>query len=222
MKYIYLTVLLMIIGSYSLFSQSVLTSEEYAVQNAVLEEVYTSFLDKYKTKVSFIILEDTVPLDFVPGKTLGPAEYKDTVSNYSLTKLPSHLDDLGKDFRNTNKVPAIIKRQESRIFEYSVISDNELNSIFEEGKKQTAECRKNSQPCGFGYEAGWQLLRKKYPNSNGYYRFSRAGFSTDRKTALLFFAIEGSGYERSSFYVLEKKEGNWQVVNKLFGTSSGS
>jgi hypothetical protein len=63
---------------------------------------------------------------------------------------------------------------------------------------------------------GWERFYKKYPDSNGYTRFSRIGYNTDKTWAVLeignFYA--GLGAE-GSIIILKKENTAWKIVKIL-------
>jgi hypothetical protein len=60
---------------------------------------------------------------------------------------------------------------------------------------------------------GWEKFYKKYPNSNGYTRFSRIGYNTDKTWAILeignFYASLGAG---GAIVILKKDNTAWKIV----------
>lgn len=60
---------------------------------------------------------------------------------------------------------------------------------------------------------GWEQFYKKYPNSNGYTRFSRIGYNTDKTWAFLeignFYASLGAG---GAIVILIKENTTWKIV----------
>jgi hypothetical protein len=63
---------------------------------------------------------------------------------------------------------------------------------------------------------GWEEFYKKYPNSAGYWQFSRPGFNSARDTAWLYVVhacggLCGTGH----LYLLSKENGHWTVKDRL-------
>jgi len=60
---------------------------------------------------------------------------------------------------------------------------------------------------------GWEKFYTKYPNSNGYTRFSRIGYNTDKTWAVLeignFYASLGAG---GAIVILKKENTAWKIV----------
>lgn len=71
----------------------------------------------------------------------------------------------------------------------------------------------------FAYEfdgrMNWELFFEKYPKTGSLYTFSRVGFSTDGKEALVFvtswcFYTCGEG----SYYIMKKENDEWKIADK--------
>ena len=218
MKKTIFAILLICICSSNLFAQSNLTSEDYAVYNEVLESMYKDFLkqsEQFGIKPTFVILEDTVKLDFVPSGFTN----KKSLLDYSNESLPPDLEDLLKDFKEKNKFSVKLKKQSPTDYEYNIVSTTELNNLLEEGRKEQVEYAKKCHPCFWGDGWIWQPLRRKYPNSAGYHKFSRIGFSSDKKSALVYLDEESAGHGSSWFSILEKTDGKWKIRERLWVTS---
>jgi len=63
---------------------------------------------------------------------------------------------------------------------------------------------------------GWKEFYKKYPNSAGYWQFSRSGFNSARDTAWLYVVHACSGLcGTGHLYLLSKENGHWTVKYRL-------
>jgi len=65
-------------------------------------------------------------------------------------------------------------------------------------------------------EGGWDGFYQRYPNANGFTTLSRVGFNEDLSQALVYMGtmsgpLAGVGY----YYLLEKKDGIWQITNQV-------
>lgn len=213
MKRIIFTVLLLFIYSVNLFAQTNLSKEEYAVYDAVLESRYKEFLKQSRVKSSFVISSETVKLDFIPTDLMN----KKPLLNYSNERLQSY-PDLLNDFKEKNQFSVNLEKQLPTEYEYYLVSKGELDKLLEEGKKEQAEYFKICNSCSLGDGFVWQPLRRKYPNSTGYSKFSRIGFSSDNKFALVFINSEAAGYGSSMFYILEIADNKWNVKEYVWVT----
>jgi hypothetical protein len=68
----------------------------------------------------------------------------------------------------------------------------------------------------FNNDNGWALFYEKYKNSQGILDFSRAGFSNDKKQALIYYGNQSNWKSGKGFYVIfEKKDGKWIRINSM-------
>ncbi len=61
-----------------------------------------------------------------------------------------------------------------------------------------------------------EVLNEKYPNSGGYFIFSRVGFNNALDQALIYVGrvagpLAGTGY----YYLMEKKDGEWKIKEEI-------
>ena len=214
MKKILFTILLICIYCSNPFAQSNITGEEYGVYDAVLKSRYMKIHKQQGVKVSFVILEDTVKLDFVPSGY----PKKKTLLDYSNERINGYSEDLLKDFREKNKFSISLEKQSPTEYQYNIVSKDEIDKLFEEGKKEQSEYSKKCNPCSWHNGFVWQPLQRKYPNNAGYSKFSRVGFSSDNRFALVYIDTESAGHGDSSFYVLEKADGKWKIRENIWVT----
>jgi hypothetical protein len=80
--------------------------------------------------------------------------------------------------------------------EYTLLSSEELAKI-------------SSQP-------NWhEILREKFPGSNGYLIFSRVGFNNTLDQAVIYVgAVQGPLMGSGSYYLLEKQNGEWKIIKE--------
>jgi len=102
-----------------------------------------------------------------------------------------------EDFKAKNKEISHLEKKFPTKETYYLISDEELSKFFYRG-------------------LDWEGFNKKYPNSGGFYTFSRVGFSKDGTQAILFVAhscgsLCGEGY----YYFLRNDNGEWKVIAPL-------
>lgn len=133
----------------------------------------------------FVVLDRTAVDDF--GSS-GKTFFKQTFSELK----PETIED----FNSKNKKSSSLERNFPTKNEYFLISDEELKLFF-------------------GKTLDWQGFYKKYPNSGGYHTFSRAGFSEDKKQALVYTAHSCGGLcGEGQYYFLKNENGEWKVVKK--------
>lgn len=227
MKIIF-AVFLIAFCNFNLIAQSSITKEEYSVYTAVMNEIYARNIKHNETyaknskdneiKTSFVILNNTVE----SNETTLANNLKDIdITNYlDITTLPDSLktfmfDELLKNLKESNKDPGKLDGQFS--VKYSYISKSELDKLLEEGKKEYEEELKRCKCIFFGSSSIWQPFYRKYKTYE-LYSFSKVGFSSDKKFALVFFKTESGDHGSSTFYVLEKVNDKWEV-RKDFGST---
>jgi hypothetical protein len=68
-----------------------------------------------------------------------------------------------------------------------------------------------------GSQPNWgKLLAERYPGSNGYTIFSRVGFNNSLDQALVYVGNVGGPLVGSgSYYLLEKKDGKWVMIEQV-------
>ena len=66
-------------------------------------------------------------------------------------------------------------------------------------------------------QSDWgNVLKEKYPDSNGYMFFSRVGFNNAHDQALIYVGrVYGPLAGEASYYLLEKKDAKWMIVNQI-------
>ena len=227
MKVIF-TVLLIAFSSFNLFAQTTLTKEEYGVYAAVMNEIYarnTKHNEIYaknskdnEIETSFVIFENTVEPNL---ETLEHNIKNQRILDYLDITVPPNssktfvFDDLLKNLEENNENSAKLDGRIPIDYKYSFISKDELDNLLKEGKKEYEEELKRCNCVFIGAGSIWQPFFRKYRSYQGYYSFSKVGFSSDKQFALVFFKTESGDHGSSTFYVLEKTNDKWEVMKAL-------
>jgi hypothetical protein len=215
MKKLVFTILLSLICDFNISAQSKATKEEYEVYAGVFEHIFQG--TKPNEHETFIaVSKSTVEPSWTSLEgLLNYNRISDDLYGSEIGK--AGFENLLRDFKETNKNLASLENEFSIGYKYGLITKNELETLLEQGKKENAEYYKKCEPCAFHGNFTWQPFHRKYRNSNGYYSFSRVGFSDDKKFALVFVKLESGDQGFSNFYVLRKSVNKWQIF-KFFGS----
>lgn len=97
----------------------------------------------------------------------------------------------------------------------------ELDELWKIGEKhlEQAEAEHKLRSVGISDKSAyiWRAFYEKYPNTKGYYQFSRVGFSSGKRVALVSVEGRGSFWNSNTTYFLRKVKGKWAV----YGASGG-
>jgi hypothetical protein len=183
-----------------LFAQTRITNEEYAVYASVLRHINRENLKEDKIKYSFVILNEILKPNIVGNSQ------------------SSKIKGLIKDFKLKNGNPTKLRNLIPVNFIYQIIGKNEIDEFLKIGnqylEKIEAEYKTRNVEIGFGKsEIIWKPFYEKYPKSDGYYKFSRVGFSTDKRFAMVNIERESGSSGESAEYILSKVKGKWQFYS---------
>ena len=185
-------------------AQRKISAEEYKVYAAILKDIYQINFNEYKTKSAFVILNSTFQPDFV--------------GTYKVSKIKGLLNN----FRRANKTIAVLDEQISVKYDYTIIDKSEIDVLLKIGeanlKIQEAEYKKRNIGIRGGSDYIWEPFYKKFPNANGYYQFSKTGFSSNRKFAVVYVERKAGSSGDSTIYILKKIKGIWKI-NFSYGGS---
>lgn len=162
-----------------------LDAEEYAVISAVLISGRQDDGDA-KTGGVLVIQDMTVAWHGFDDK---PETF------YAALKESSKelLDETIEDYKAKNKEPHKLSERLDAKVRYVLADTREIDGFFE----------KNGV-------SGWEDFYKKYPNSGGYFMFSRVGFNSDKTQALVYKAHGCGGLcGEGSCLLFVKKDGVW-------------
>lgn len=117
--------------------------------------------------------------------------------DYIKSGLPSASKETLNSFIDRNEKPAPLSPDMQLESEYVLISADEMQTIFHQAD-------------------GWDTFYKKYPGSGGYTVLSRVGFNDTLDQAMLYVGnmagpLMGAGF----YYLLEKKGGEWRVIEQV-------
>ncbi|MGI9054532.1 MAG: hypothetical protein ACR2F2_01885 [Pyrinomonadaceae bacterium] len=111
---------------------------------------------------------------------------------YAKAKFTDTTTDLIQDFNAKNDKSYLLERKFAGCKNYVLVTKTDVSDIF-----------KNSKD-------GWKDFNVKYPKSGGFERFSRIGFSPDKKQAVIFLSYScGWLCASGDFYFFVKEEGEW-------------
>ena len=204
MKRAVIAFLLIFSGVCNLFAQTNATREEYRVYAQILKGIYHENLKVDETKLSVVILEDTLVPDYDVDET-------------------GKMKGLVKDFNRKNRTSSKLKKIFPTKYQYEIIIESEINELWAIGKIELAkiEAENKSRQIKTQGDSGivWKPFNEKYPSSEGFYQFSRVGFSTDKRFALVL--VEGSGtyWHSNRQYILRKVKNNWRIYSSGGGFS---
>src|SRR5581483_10093465 len=99
-------------------------------------------------------------------------------------------------FREVNRQQAFLQRFFHSDFDYELVDETQLDSIFKAGD--------------------WFAFYNRFPGSPGIMAFSRVGFNEDGTQALLYASNTCGGLCGGGYYVLmEKHNGRWVIVKEI-------
>ena len=186
MKINFFAALLICVCSLNIFAQSKITKEEYAVYASVLKIIYADNLEENKTKLSFVIIDTTQQ----PDNPIG-------------IRKVNKIRGLINNFRQRNKESVKLEKSFPIKYRYEMVNKSEIDRLLESEKRKDTLSEDAAE--------GWKTFERKYPDSNGYYQFSRIGFSSGREFALIHIKRSAAHGGNQTNYVLRKKKGLWTL-----------
>lgn len=197
------------------------TSDEVSIYSLVVKEVINWENSRYssdETKIDrLIITKETI---------------SDTDLSFLLSDEPPSQKGLSLNFVNANKKPVILTPQFSSDKRFLLVDFTEISDLIAESKRLDELARQkieNDHFQRYGRKVGvgciccnsWSQFRKKFPNDYAYFRFSRIGYSNNRRYALV--EADGSsacGNSNYSIY-LRKTWRGWKIhsVGAGFGAA---
>ena len=197
--------MLIFVCSFSLFAQSSVTKEEYAVYARVLRYIRLENLEQSKTAFSFVILDDTFkPKDIT--------EYKN-----------GRFRSLSKDFKLKNLTSSKLEKSFPVNYDYEITNQSQIDELLKIGGKEFERIEAEYKLRNIGITDKnsfvWEPFYAKYPNADGYYRFSRVGFSSGKIFALVSVEGQGGFWSSNMECILKKTNGKWIIyqVGSSFG-----
>jgi len=125
-------------------------------------------------------------------------EEPEKLESYSNSQ-PSRSVEAFRDYLKKGHDSCGVKAQFGDSRSYRIIAGKEIQDLF-------------SKSVG----KGWEEFYKKYPNSSGYWQFSRPGFNPAHDTAW-FYVVHACGglCGTGHLYLLSKENGQWTVKYRL-------
>lgn len=167
-------------------ASDVIDDVDYQIYSLVLAETQT----ESKQSIVFQTSTNAISISEETGSDSYAVFFKSVIPDLDLTVFTDYrrINASTVNFENKFKVNSKTIK---------LIGEEELTSIF-------------SVP---DVNGGWERFYNKYPNSNGYTRFSRIGYNTDKTTAVLevgrFYAsLGGSG----TIVILKKENAAWKII----------
>ena len=119
------------------------------------------------------------------------------VMDFIKSGLPAVSDETINDYLKNNKQDSQLSASMNVGAEYQLLSADEFAEI--------------------SSQSDWgNVLKEKYPDSNGYMFFSRVGFNNAHDQALIYVGrVYGPLAGEASYYLLEKKDAKWMIVNQI-------
>lgn len=104
-----------------------------------------------------------------------------------------------RDYLKKGHDSCSVKAQFGDSQSHKIIAGNETQDLFSKGVGR-----------------GWEEFYKKYPNSAGYWQFSRPGFNSAHDTAWLYVVHSCGGLcGTGHLYLLSKENGQWTIKYRL-------
>ena len=129
-----------------------------------------------------------------------------------------------KDYEQKNQTASTLERLFPVKHTYHLVTQSELDKFFEEGeirqKQWREEKKRREEESGkkkIIFETGaevWIPFYEKYAESQGYYSFSRVGFSPNKQFALLCVKNDSNLTGFTNTYLLKKVKGKWEILRE--------
>lgn len=159
-----------------------LTAEDYEIYSAVIQSM---FIDA--THPAIVVIEESTT-----RANVGLFSLSDAVGAIE-DQWPDLGDEALADFEATNQDSSALERGFTLSVDYSLISEQEIESIFSAA-------------------GGWDDFYAKYPDSQGIFTLSRVGFNEAKDAAALYVANRMHGVGGGGQVVLMKKTADgWAV-----------
>jgi hypothetical protein len=175
------------------WGQPTITKQEYDVYSVVLNDIlHLKGSDKTER---FLIYSETAYGPWILNSSY--RKYKGLLANY----------------RKKNRSSAKVEPRFDVKSRYSIVHKAELEFLLEKGEQDVKISRQQQLDCG----NTWKYFHEKFKNSNGYYRFSRVGFSWDGRWALVETEGQGGCWTSNSLHLLRWTKSGWKVFESVGG-----
>ena len=222
-------IIFLIVGCcFSIFAQSKITKDEYAVYAAVMKDIYTERLRESKEQTSFVFLDETRVTDDSDNSEASETENveidlgEDAEYLKEFTDILRNTKGLNEDFERKNKASVKLQRLFPTKLKYTLTSKSEIEKLLEIGRKEYEKFQEKLKHenklviPSYGSDIIWKDFYKKFPDAHGYYQFSRIGFSFNKNYAVVDVEGKGNYWSFSSTYILKKNKKGWRIF-KEFG-----
>ncbi len=196
LKFLFLISIIFFCG-HNLSAQLSVIKEEYDVYAIVLKDIRIQDIERNKSHYSFVILNNTYKPEYF-------SEYE-----------KGRFKSLSEDFVKKNSTSAKLEKLFPVSYEYELNSHSEIEDFLKIGGKELEKLKAEAKLRNIGITDGsnivWKHFYTKYPNANGYYQFSRVGFTTNKRFA--FVTVEGTGayWSSTNEYILKKVREKWII-----------
>jgi hypothetical protein len=167
-----------------------LDSEEYAVYSAIISKNYL------KKGIRLVVV--TTPTCCEVSK-----EQRDQVMprfQYSVRAEPLPSQETLDSYVERNRKSVALRKLFKLNVKLQIVSYKKIESLFDM----------------IELEEDWKTFYRMFPHSNGYIRFSRAGFNRAGDEAFVSTAwMRGSLYGEGRYVLLRKKDGQWNVETSV-------
>jgi hypothetical protein len=153
------------------------------------EAIYRYILNEYSPSDNLIVIKEYAEDSHFSDRTL------------DVLFIPDErvLQETMDDFIVQNKIPSPFAANMELGKEYVVLTKVEMDAIWN------------------GEQDGWEVFRKKHPDSYGIMNLSQIGFNKTRTQALVYYGEQvGQGMGSGSGCLFEKENGSWKLIDYLF------
>ena len=162
-----------------------LESEEYAVYSAIISKNYL------KDGISLVVVATPTCCEVSKGQKGDAMPF---AQNPSAGPFPSQ--ETWESYVERNRTSVALRKLFKLNVKLRIVPYKKIESLFD----------------AILIEEDWKTFYRMFPHSNGYIRFSRAGFNGAGDEAVVSTAwMRGSLYGEGRYVLLRKKDGRWNV-----------
>ena len=191
---------LLVMGSVA--GQARITKEEYEIYGLVLTEFFRDrnrrSPDDTEAEKHFVIASKTATVD------------------WAVVDGESRKSSLDRSFHDRNQEQVSLERRIPMRLSYSFADEKEILDWAAldaaEYLAKQEQLRKEGKPLDGGpCGPEWKRFHSRFPESFGYYRLSRIGFSRDHRRAYLEIDAKGATWGEWASYFLRRTKHGWKV-----------
>ena len=169
----------------AIFSFIALLTSGCGPNQDIIEEdaIYRYLLNDFSSPTKpIIVIRENTKVHLLQGRTL----------NSLFTPGKTLTQDVIDDFVAKNEKSYSLRTDMDLGHDYVLLKENDLAEFFN------------------GDQNGWEVFREHYPESFGFFSFSRVAFNKDHTIALVYYSHQFSNEGAfGAYYVLKKESGNW-------------